>query len=134
MAITVKVISPASTVVNTTADEVILPSTTGQLGILTDHVPLLTALDIGVLRYFANNEWQAVAINGGFAEVEDNEVTVLVKNAIPATEINLDTAKAEVQEAEQRLAKVGDADKQSKIKAEQDLKTAKARLLAVSPF
>jgi hypothetical protein len=39
-----------------------------------------------------------------------------------------------VQEAEQRLAKVGDTDKQAKIKAEQDLKTAKARLQAVSPF
>jgi F-type H+-transporting ATPase subunit epsilon len=134
MTLNVKVISPAAVVVNVTADEVILPSITGQLGILTNHVPLLTALDIGVLRYLANNEWQAVAINGGFAEVEDNEVTVLVKNAVLASDINLDTARAEVQEAEQRLAKVGDTDKQAKIKAEQDLKTAKARLQAVSPF
>jgi ATP synthase F1 subcomplex epsilon subunit len=89
MTLSIKVISPAETLLDSSADEVILPSTTGQLGILTDHVPLLTALDIGVLRYRANNQWQAIAVNGGFAEVEDNEVTVLVKSAISASEIDV---------------------------------------------
>lgn len=132
MTLTVRVISPAETVLNTTADEVILPSTTGQLGILTDHVPLLTALDIGVLRYFSNNQWQAIAVNGGFAEVEDNEVTVLVKSATPASDINPDTARQEVKQAEERLAKIGDTDKQAKIQAEQALKIARAKLAAVA--
>jgi F-type H+-transporting ATPase subunit epsilon len=133
MSLSVKVISPAETVVNTTADEVILPSTTGQLGILTDHVPLLTALDIGVLRYFADNQWQAIAINGGFAEVEANEVTVLVKSATPASEIDLESARQELQTAEQKLATIADTDKQAKIQAEQAVKVARAKVLTVTP-
>jgi ATP synthase F1 subcomplex epsilon subunit len=134
MTLSIKVISPAETLLDSSADEVILPSTTGQLGILTDHVPLLTALDIGVLRYRANNQWQAIAVNGGFAEVEDNEVTVLVKSAISASEIDVNSARQELASAEQKLASTGDSDKQAKILAEQAVKTARAKLQATAPF
>jgi len=47
MTLTVRVITPGETVWDGTAQEVILPSTSGQLGVLTNHIPLLTALDIG---------------------------------------------------------------------------------------
>jgi len=134
MTLSIKVISPAETLLDSSADEVILPSTTGQLGILTDHVPLLTALDIGVLRYRANNQWQAIAVNGGFAEVEDNEVTVLVKSATSASEIDANSARQELASAEQKLASTGDSDKQAKILAEQAVKTARAKLQATAPF
>ena len=50
MALTVRVIAPDKTVWDSEAEEVILPSTTGQLGILGGHAPLLTALDVGVMR------------------------------------------------------------------------------------
>jgi F-type H+-transporting ATPase subunit epsilon len=50
MALTVRVIAPDKTVWDAEAEEVILPSTTGQLGILAGHAPLLTALDVGVMR------------------------------------------------------------------------------------
>jgi len=134
MTLSIKVISPAETLVDSLADEVILPSTTGQLGILTDHVPLLTALDIGVLRYRANNQWQAIAVNGGFAEVEDNEVTVLVKSATSASEIDANSARQELASAEQKLASIGDSDKQAKILAQQAVKTARAKVQATVPF
>ena len=49
MTLTVRVVSPDKTVWDATAEEVILPSTTGQLGILTGHAPLLTALDTAVM-------------------------------------------------------------------------------------
>jgi F-type H+-transporting ATPase subunit epsilon len=50
MSLNVRVITPDQTVWDAPADEVILPSSTGQVGILSDHAPLLTALDIGVMR------------------------------------------------------------------------------------
>ncbi|MEM1242769.1 MAG: F0F1 ATP synthase subunit epsilon, partial [Cyanobacteria bacterium P01_H01_bin.26] len=50
MTLAVRVISPDKTIWDAEAEEVVLPSTTGQLGILSGHAPLLTALDIGVLR------------------------------------------------------------------------------------
>ena len=45
MPLTVRVIAPDKTVWNAPADEVILPSTTGQMGILSGHAPMLTALE-----------------------------------------------------------------------------------------
>jgi len=71
MTLTVRVIAPDKTVWDSSAEEVILPSTTGQLGILTGHAPLLSALDIGVMRVRDNKEWVTIALMGGFAEVEN---------------------------------------------------------------
>ena len=48
MALHISIIAPDRTVWDSDAEEVILPSSTGQLGILRDHAPLLTALDIGI--------------------------------------------------------------------------------------
>ena len=50
MSLTVRVVAPDKTVWDSEAEEVILPSTTGQLGILGGLAPLLTALDVGVMR------------------------------------------------------------------------------------
>jgi F-type H+-transporting ATPase subunit epsilon len=132
MTLTVKIISPGATVLDAKAEEVILPSTTGQLGILTNHAPLVTALDIGVLRYRQDKTWAAIALTGGFAEIEDNEVTILVKSAQAGKEIDADTARNDVATAEQKLASLKEDDKQGKILAAQALKTARARLQATS--
>ncbi len=69
MSLTLRVLAPDQSVFDGSADEVILPSTTGQLGILPGHVSLLTALDFGVLRVREGNGWKAIALQGGFAEV-----------------------------------------------------------------
>ncbi|CAN1212280.1 ATP synthase F1 subunit epsilon [Tumidithrix helvetica PCC 7403] len=134
MTLTVKIISPGSTVLDAKAEEVILPSTTGQLGILTNHAPLVTALDIGVLRYRQDKAWAAIALTGGFAEIEDNEVTILVKSAQAGKDIDAETARNELTAAEQKLASLKEDDKQGKIQAEQAVKTARARLQATAPL
>ena len=78
MSLKIRVITPDKIVWNTPAEEVVLPSTTGQLGILNDHAPLITALEIGVLRVKLEDNWKPIILLGGFAEVENNEVTILV--------------------------------------------------------
>ena len=65
MSLTLRVLAPDQSVFDGNADEVILPSTTGQLGILPGHVSLLTAIDIGVLRVREGNGWKAIALQGG---------------------------------------------------------------------
>ena len=60
MSLTLRVLAPDQSVFDGNADEVILPSTTGQLGILPGHVSLLTALDFGVLRVREGNGWKAI--------------------------------------------------------------------------
>jgi len=62
MSLNVRVITPDKVVWDATAEELILPSSTGQLGILTDHAPLLTALDIGVLRLKSETGWKSIVL------------------------------------------------------------------------
>ncbi|MBD2559531.1 MULTISPECIES: ATP synthase F1 subunit epsilon [Nostoc] len=132
MTLTVRVISPDKTVWDAPAEEVVLPSTTGQLGILTGHAPLLTALDTGVMRVRAakNQNWQAIALLGGFAEVEENEVTILVNGAERGDKINLDEARTAYNQAEARLSQVSADDRQAQIQANQAFKRARARFQA----
>jgi F-type H+-transporting ATPase subunit epsilon len=132
MTLTVRVISPDKTVWDAPAEEVILPSTTGQLGILSGHAPLLTALDTGVLRVRAskNQPWIAIALLGGFAEVEQDEVTILVNSAERGDSINVEEARAALSEAETRLNQVQAGERQSQIQANQAYKRARARFQA----
>ncbi|MBD2258916.1 ATP synthase F1 subunit epsilon [Pseudanabaena sp. FACHB-2040] len=130
MALTVRVVAPDKTVWDSPAEEVILPSTTGQLGILSGHAPLLTALDVGVLRVRADKEWVAIALMGGFAEVEADEVTILVNGAERGDGIDRETARKTYEEAQTRMNQVSVDDRQATIQAKQSLKRARARLQA----
>ena len=131
MTLTVRVIAPDKTIWDSEAQEVILPSTTGQLGILGGHAPLLTALDIGVMRVRAGNDWIAIALMGGFAEVEADEVNILVNGAQRGDNIDKEAARLAYEEANKRLqtAETGD-NIQEKIQSKQNLKRARARLQA----
>ena len=131
MTLTVRVIAPDKTVWDSEAEEVILPSTTGQLGILTGHAPLLSALDIGVMRVRPGKQWVAIALMGGFAEVENNEVTILVNGAERGDKIDKDAAREAFSQAQTRLDQVQTSEnRQEKIQATQALKRARARFQA----
>jgi len=93
MSFHVRVIAPDKVIWDSDVEELILPSSTGQLGILTDHAPLLTALDIGVMRLKSETGWNSIVLMEGFAEVEDNKVTVLCNEAEEASSIDLKTAQ-----------------------------------------
>jgi F-type H+-transporting ATPase subunit epsilon len=130
MTLTVRVIAPDKTVWDGTADEVILPSTTGQLGILTGHASLLTALDTAVMRVKSGKDkWIPIALMGGFAEVDNNEVTVLVNGAELGESINKEQAQKDLTEAEAKVANQSGT-RQEQIQATQAFKRARARLQA----
>jgi F-type H+-transporting ATPase subunit epsilon len=132
MTLTVRVISPDKTVWDAEADEVVLPSTTGQLGILSGHAPLLTALDTGVMRVRStkSTNWQAIALLGGFAEVDEDEVTILVNGAERGDAINLEEARTAYNAAQTKLNQVPADNKQAQIQATQAYKRARARFQA----
>lgn len=131
MTLTLRILAPDQSVFDGTADEVILPSTTGQLGILTGHVSLITALDSGVLRVREGKEWQSIALMGGFAEVDSNEVTVLVNAAELGIKIDGAAAERDFEAAQQKAASFeGQPPSPDKVKAQQLLARARARLQA----
>ncbi|PSO85030.1 MAG: F0F1 ATP synthase subunit epsilon [Cyanobacteria bacterium QS_3_48_167] len=133
MSLTVRVITPDQTAWDDSAEEVILPSTTGQLGILGGHAPLLSALDVGVLQIRPGRDWQAIALGSGFAEVENDEITILVNSAERGEEVDAEAARSAFQQAQERVEQSESGeDSQEKIQASQDLKRARARLLAAT--
>ena len=131
MALNLKVITPDKTVWDDSIEEVVLPSTTGQLGILSGHAPLITALEIGVMRVRPGKDWKAIALSGGFAEVDRDEIKVLVNGAEMGDNIDLNTARSEFETAQNNFesAEKGD-DRLAKNRATQALKKARARFQA----
>jgi F-type H+-transporting ATPase subunit epsilon len=130
MSLNVRVITPDKVVWDAMAEELILPSSTGQLGILTDHAPLLTALDIGVMRLKSDAGWTSIVLMEGFAEVDENKVTILCNGAEEGSTIDAATVQ---QELEKVTLLVDEATtKKEKIEATIELRKAKARLQAVA--
>ena len=127
MSLTLRVLAPDQSVFDDTADEIILPSTTGLLGVLPGHISMVTAIDFGVLRVFKNGNWDSIALSGGFAEVESNEVTVLVNKAEMGKNIDSAKAEAELEKAKNQLSQAKDKETSpEKIKAQETLSKAKA--------
>ena len=127
MSLTLRVLAPDQSVFDDTADEIILPSTTGLLGVLPGHISMVTAIDFGVLRVFKNGNWDSIALSGGFAEVESNEVTVLVNKAEMGKNIDSVQAEADLEQAKNKLNQNQDKlNSPEKIKAQEALNKAKA--------
>jgi F-type H+-transporting ATPase subunit epsilon len=77
MSVKIKVISPEKIIWDTEAEQIVLPSITGGLGILTNHAPLVTVLQTGLVKKREENGWTPLILWGGVAQVENNEITVL---------------------------------------------------------
>jgi len=130
MSLNVRVITPDKVVWDAMAEELILPSSTGQLGILTDHAPLLTALDIGVMRLKVDGSWTSIVLMEGFAEVEANKITILSNGAEEGSSIDPSTAQSELEKVTLLVDQA--TTKKEKIEATLELRKAKARLQAVA--
>ena len=130
MALNIRIITPDKVVFDKPVDEVILPSSTGQVGILSDHAPLLTALDIGVMKLKSDAGWTSIVLMEGFAEVEDNKVTILCNGAEEGSSIDPKTAQEELEKVTLSVDEA--TTKKEKIEATIELRKAKARLQAVA--
>nr|AYD72415.1 ATP synthase CF1 epsilon subunit [Batophora oerstedii] len=99
MTLQVCIMTPDRIFFDQLTEEIILPTNTGQMGVLTNHAPLITALDIGVMLIREQKEWSGVAIMGGFALIKQNQVTVLVNEAESKDTINPQEAEDSVRQA-----------------------------------
>ncbi len=126
--LTLDVVTPNGVTFSDTVDAVSVDGVDGELGILPDHVPLFTAIKIGVLSYRKSNETDYIAVMGGFVDVSNNKVTVLSSAAETADDIDALKAKQEKDRIEAELTRrAGDVDF---AKAEKDIQKSVARLKA----
>ena len=79
MTISLHILSPEGTLVETQADLVSLPGMLSPFTVLPGHAPLVTALDKGDIRYVENGAEKRLPIREGFVEVKDNQVKVCVE-------------------------------------------------------
>nr|QJE70844.1 ATP synthase CF1 epsilon subunit [Chamaecyparis obtusa]BCB64055.1 ATP synthase CF1 epsilon chain [Chamaecyparis obtusa var. formosana]BCB64885.1 ATP synthase CF1 epsilon chain [Chamaecyparis obtusa var. obtusa]BCB64138.1 ATP synthase CF1 epsilon chain [Chamaecyparis obtusa var. formosana]BCB64221.1 ATP synthase CF1 epsilon chain [Chamaecyparis obtusa var. formosana] len=128
MNLNLRVLTPNRVVWDSEVQEIILATNSGQMGVLPNHIAMITALDIGVMKIRLNAQWSTMALMGGFAKIDNNEITLLVNNAERGIDIDLQEAQENF-----RLAKADRARAEGKrqaIEADVDLKRARTRLEA----
>lgn len=123
-----RIVTPERVVLETDVDQVTAASVDGELSILPDHEPIVTALAIDMLRYKQNKEDEFAAVMGGILEVKNNEVTVLSDMAELDTEIDVTRAHHAKERAE--AEKLQKTDKLDVYVAELAISRAVARLKA----
>jgi F-type H+-transporting ATPase subunit epsilon len=99
-----EVVTPDRLVLSTEADVVVCPGVEGQFGVLVNHIPFLSALDIGEMYYRKGGQTEYLAVSGGFAEVTGAKVTIVAESAETGREIDLERARRAQERAEKRLA------------------------------
>lgn len=129
MSLQVTILTPERPFWNGQAEEIILPTETGEMGVLKNHAPIITGLDVGAMLIRTKEQWKSVAVMGGFAVVKRNQVTILANEAESSETINPEEAKNEFEVAKANLEKAEGV--KQKVEANFTFKRAKARFQVV---
>ena len=122
-----EVVTPQKAIVSEEVTIVVAPGSEGEFGALKGHTTFLTSLKIGTLRYKdTKGKERSLFVNGGFAEILPDKVTILAESAERRRDIDIERATKAKERAEQRIAaKAADTDF---VRAEASLKRAVHRL------
>lgn len=121
-----QIITPEKTVFDGDAEQVIVRTTVGDVGILKGHEPYCAALGIGQMRIMQNGEFRRAATSGGIIKVSKEMTTILVQTCEWSDEIDVERANAAKAAAEERI-KAAKSDKEMLL-AEAKLKRALNRI------
>jgi len=124
-----EVVTPSRRVLEVRASEVRVPGALGELGILPGHTPLLTSLGTGELKWTEGSNAGRLVVQGGFAEIQPDAVTVLASVAETADQIDLEAARQAFEEAQTAL-KTASAEEFDGLDAE--VRLAEARISAAT--
>lgn len=101
--ILLEVVSPTRTEFSREVEYVVAPTPHGSIGVLPGHAPLLTTLEIGVLRFTDRGQATNLAVSEGYMEVTPHKVIILAEAAELPEEINVERALQAKRRAEERL-------------------------------
>nr|YP_010166901.1 ATP synthase CF1 epsilon subunit [Tulbaghia violacea]AEX93615.1 ATP synthase CF1 epsilon chain [Tulbaghia violacea]QRW36134.1 ATP synthase CF1 epsilon subunit [Tulbaghia violacea] len=130
MTLNLCVLTPNRIIWDSEVKEIILSTNSGQIGILPNHAPIATAVDIGLLRIRLNDQWLTVALMGGFARISNNEITILGNDAEMSTDIDPQEAQQALEKAEANVSRA--QGKRQAIEANLALRRARTRVEAVN--
>jgi F-type H+-transporting ATPase subunit epsilon len=99
-----RIVTPQRQLVDAEVTELTAPGVAGELGVLAQHTTFLGGLDAGVLSYREGGNLRRLVIDGGYAEVADDVVTVLADGAETPDEVNVTATREELSQVERDLA------------------------------
>jgi len=129
MSLQICILLPDGIFYNENVDEIIRKTTTGQLGILPGHAPMITIIDIGPIIFRRASGWTVVALLGGLAFILNNRATMIVNSAEMACSIDKDEVEKSFKSATDRLNKALDA--ADKLRAANIFRRERARYEAI---
>jgi F-type H+-transporting ATPase subunit epsilon len=126
-----EVVTPEKVVASERVDTVVAPGTLGQFGVLPGHTSLLTGIMPGEVHWKAGDREVLLSVTGGFAEVADDKVSILVDAAERPEEIDVERARAAIERAKARLSGGTKREAVDFSRAEAALNRAVARIRVV---
>ena len=129
--IRLRIVTPSRLVLDEEVDEVTAPGELGEFGVLPDHIAFLSTLVAGELSYKQGAARHVLVIDGGYAEVLDNVMTVLASAAEFASEIDVARAQRAKERAEKRMGELNFEDPEY-VHLEESQRRAVARLQVAS--
>ncbi len=103
MAIQLDIVTPEKKIFSDEVDSVVIPGIEGEMGVLPQHAPLVTALNPGELRYIKRAKEEELAVGQGFVEVTASKVAVLTDMAVSDDEIDEAAVEAALDRAQKSL-------------------------------
>jgi F-type H+-transporting ATPase subunit epsilon len=101
-------VSPESLLMSEAVDQVDVPGSEGDFGVLAGHAPLVTTLRPGILIVYRGGDAFKVVVNGGFAEVNPEGLTVLADMAVPVDDFDASVLAGEIKDTEEDVADATD--------------------------
>ena len=105
-----EIVTPEKMAFSGHVEEVTVPGSEGEFGVLRGHASLLSSVDVGELNFTKEGKKTYYAVSTGYAEVTSSKVTILVETAERSDMIDKDRAKRAKEIAEGKLAKVSKED------------------------
>jgi F-type H+-transporting ATPase subunit epsilon len=108
-------VSPSALLFSGDVEQVDVPGAEGDFGVLAGHAPLISTLRPGILTIFRTGGEVRVVVNGGFAEVNPDGLTVLADMAVPVEEFDGDVLAGEIKDTEEDIADAKDEGQRDKL-------------------
>ena len=108
-------VSPEKLLITGEVEQVDLPGSEGDMGVLANHAPLVTTLRPGIIVVHREGGDMRVVVNGGFAEVGPAGLTVLADMAVPLEEYDRSLLAAEINDTEEDVADTTDGWQRDKL-------------------
>ena len=109
---TIEIISPEKSLIKSSTTEVVIPSYEGEMGILKDHVPLITFLRPGVITIFNVADKKKFFVEEGTVEFSNNNLLILTSKAIELNDFNAEFLEKSINEAEKKISNGEISDKE----------------------